>query len=67
MIRRRRRQAPLLELDRDSSGRSLPGVVAVMVALAVLAMAGALLLDSAGGSWDAIGADRLLVQVDALP
>ena len=67
MIRRRRRQAPLLELDRDSSGRSLPGVVAVMVALAVLAMAGALPLDSAGGSWDAIGADRLLVQVDALP
>lgn len=63
----RRRQAPLLELGRDTSGRSLPGVVAVMVALAVLAMAGALLLDSAGDDWQAVGEDRLLVQIDALP
>ncbi|MEQ8347835.1 MAG: FtsX-like permease family protein [Sneathiellaceae bacterium] len=64
---RRRRPAPLLELGRDTSGRSLPGVVAVMVALAVLAMAGALMLDSAGGDWQAIGEDRLLVQIDAIP
>lgn len=63
----RRKPAPLLELSRDSSGRSLPWVVAVMVALAMLAMAGALLLDSAGEGWQAIGQDRLLVQVDALP
>lgn len=65
--RRRRRPAPLLELNRDTSGRSLPGVVAVMVALAVLALAGALLLDDAGGGWRKIGEGRLLVQVDAEP
>ncbi len=63
----RRRRASDLQLDSDASGRFLPWVIAVMVFLAVLALAGALSLDRAVASWQRGIEGRFTVQVADLP
>lgn len=52
-----------LPLDRDSHNRYLPWIIAFMVFLAALALAGVLVLDSMAGRWDADAGATLTVQV----
>ena len=59
------RQRTDLPFDKDQSTRFLPWIVAIMVALAVLALAAALIVDDAVRAWDNGLAGRLTVQVPA--
>jgi len=52
-----------LPLDKDNHARYLPWIVAFMVFLAALALAGMLVLDTLAGRWDADAAATLTVQV----
>ncbi len=63
MAAKRIRQA--VPLDRDASGRYLPLLVAIMVYLAALALAGALATNKLAGRWDTGLAGALTVQVPA--
>ena len=63
MAAKRSRQA--VPLDRDSSGRYLPLLVAVMVYLAALAVAGALTMAKLAERWDSGLAGALTVQLPA--
>lgn len=60
---RARRQA--VPLDRDPSGRYLPLLVAIMVYLAALAMAGALVMNKLAERWDTGLSGALTVQLPA--
>lgn len=61
--RGRSRQA--VPLDRDSSGRYLPLLVAIMVYLAALAVAGGVTMNKLAARWDSGLADALTVQLPA--
>jgi cell division transport system permease protein len=63
MAVKRSRQA--VPLDRDSSGRYLPLLVAIMVYLAALAVAGALTMAKLAERWDSGLAGALTVQLPA--
>ena len=63
MNRRRKRQA--VPLDRDASGRYLPLLVAIMVYLAALALAGAMVANKLAARWDSGLAGSLTVQLPA--
>ena len=63
MAAKRSRQA--VPLDRDSSGRYLPLLVAIMVYLAALAVAGALAMAKLAERWDSGLAGALTVQLPA--
>jgi cell division transport system permease protein len=63
MAARRSRQA--VPLDRDSSGRYLPLLVAIMVYLAALAVGGALAMAKLAERWDSGLAGALTVQLPA--
>jgi cell division transport system permease protein len=63
MAAKRNRQA--VPLDRDASGRYLPLLVAIMVYLAALALAGALTMNKLAERWDTGLAGTLTVQVPA--
>ncbi|MEQ8355388.1 MAG: FtsX-like permease family protein [Kiloniellaceae bacterium] len=63
MARKRSRQP--VPLDRDASGRYLPVLVAIMVYLAALALAGALSFNKLAERWDTGLAGALTVQVPA--
>jgi len=63
MAAKRSRQA--VPLDRDSSGRYLPLLVAIMVYLAALALAGALGMNKLAERWDTGLAGAMTVQVPA--
>ncbi len=63
MAAKRTRQA--VPLDRDASGRYLPLLVAIMVYLAALALAGALATNKLADRWDTGLAGALTVQVPA--
>jgi cell division transport system permease protein len=63
MAAKRSRQA--VPLDRDSSGRYLPLLVAIMVYLAALAVAGALTMAKLAERWDSGLAGALTVQLPA--
>jgi cell division transport system permease protein len=52
-----------LPLERDGSGRFLPWIVALMVYLAALALAGMMALHGAVGRWDSALAGTLTVQL----
>jgi cell division transport system permease protein len=52
-----------LPLDKDNHARYLPWIVAFMVFLAALALAGMLVLDNLAGRWDADAAATLTVQM----
>jgi cell division transport system permease protein len=52
-----------LPLDTETHGRYLPWIIAFMVFLAALALAGMLVLDSMVGRWDADAGATLTVQV----
>ncbi|WP_422364923.1 cell division protein FtsX [Pelagibius sp.] len=65
MSRRRKRQA--VPLDRDASGRYLPLLVAIMVYLAALALAGAMAANKLAARWDSGLAGSLTVQLPAAP
>ena len=52
-----------LALDDDPANRYLPWIVALMVYLAALALAGAFVLGGAAGRWQSGQSDRLTVQV----
>lgn len=65
MAAKRSRQA--VPLDRDSSGRYLPLLVAIMVYMAALALAGALSMSKLAERWDTGLAGALTVQVPADP
>lgn len=54
-----------LQLERDPSARFLPWVIALMVFLGCLGLAGALALDTAVGNWRRGVSDRLTVQIAA--
>lgn len=54
-----------IPLDRDVAARTLPWIVAVMVFLATLALAGTLMLDSVIARWSGSLAGTLTVQVPA--
>jgi cell division transport system permease protein len=56
-----------LALDRDASGRFLPWVIAVMVFLAMLALAGGIVLRHAAQGWQSGVEGRLTVQIADLP
>ncbi|MGF1629051.1 MAG: cell division protein FtsX [Kiloniellaceae bacterium] len=61
-VKRSRHAVPL---DRDSSGRYLPLLVAIMVYLAALALAGALSMNKLAERWDTGLAGAMTVQVPA--
>lgn len=63
MARKRSRQA--VPLDRDASGRYMPLLVAIMVYLAALALAGALSMNKLAARWDSGLAGSLTVQLPA--
>ncbi|GAB4356482.1 MAG: FtsX-like permease family protein [Kiloniellaceae bacterium] len=63
MARKRGRQA--VPLDRDASGRYMPLLVAIMVYLAALALAGALSMNKLAARWDSGLAGALTVQLPA--
>lgn len=63
MARKRSRQA--VPLDRDASGRYMPLLVAIMVYLAALALAGALSMNKLAARWDSGLAGALTVQLPA--
>ncbi|NIA68422.1 hypothetical protein HBA54_07435 [Pelagibius litoralis] len=63
MSRRRKHQA--VPLDRDASGRYLPLLVAIMVYLAALALAGAMVANKLASRWDSGLAGALTVQLPA--
>ena len=52
-----------LALDDDPANRYLPWIVALMVYLAALALAGAMVLGSSAGRWQSGQSDRMTVQV----
>ena len=52
-----------LALDADPANRYLPWIVALMVYLAALALAGAMVLGSSAGRWHSGQSDRMTVQV----
>ena len=52
-----------LALDNDPANRYLPWIVALMVFLAALALAGAMVLGSSAGRWQSGHSDRMTVQV----
>jgi cell division transport system permease protein len=56
-----------LALDRDASGRFLPWVIAVMVFLAMLALAGAIVLQSSSRKWQSGVEGHLTVQIAEMP
>ncbi|WP_299395805.1 ABC transporter permease [Pelagibius sp.] len=60
---RRRRQA--VPLDRDATGRYLPLLVAIMVYLAALALAGAMVASKLADRWDSGLSGALTVQLPA--
>jgi len=66
-VRRRtgKRSRPAVPLDRDSSGRYLPLLVAIMVFLAALALAGAIGAGKLAARWNTGLAGELTVQVPA--
>lgn len=65
MSRRRKHQA--VPLDRDAAGRYLPLLVAIMVYLAALALAGAMMANKLASRWDSGLAGALTVQLPAPP
>ena len=56
-----------LALDRDASGRFLPWVIAVMVFMAMLSLAGSMVLQSSTRNWQSGIEGHLTVQVADLP
>ncbi|MGD1877847.1 MAG: cell division protein FtsX [Kiloniellaceae bacterium] len=60
-----RRRSQAVPLDRDASGRYLPLLVAIMVYLAALALAGALAMHKLAERWDTGLAGALTVQLPA--
>ena len=52
-----------LALDDDPANRYLPWIVALMVYLAALALAGAMVLGSSAGRWQSGHSDRMTVPV----
>lgn len=56
-----------LPLQRDVTGRFLPWIIALMVYLAILAMAGSMVLSDMARRWDRGLAGTLTVQVPPLP
>jgi len=60
-----RRGRPAVPLDRDASGRYMPLLVAIMVYLAALALAGALSMNKLAARWDTGLAGTLTVQLPA--
>ena len=58
----RRRDLPL---ERDGSGRFLPWLIALMVYLACLALAGAIMLDEASGRWQSGLTGTMTAQIPA--
>ncbi|WP_158045964.1 cell division protein FtsX [Skermanella pratensis] len=56
-----------LPLQRDVTGRFLPWIIALMVYLAILAMAGSMVLSDMAQRWDRGLAGTLTVQVPPLP
>lgn len=65
MTRRRKHQA--VPLDRDASGRYLPLLVAIMVYLAALALAGGMAANKLADRWDSGLAGTLTIQLPAPP
>src|SRR3546814_203089 len=63
LYRARGRSRQAVPLDRDSAGRYLPLLVAIMVYLAVLAVAGALMMTKLAERWDSGLAGALTVQI----
>lgn len=63
MAKKRSRQA--VPLDRDASGRYLPLLVAIMVYLATLALAGAISVNKLAQRWDTGLSGALTVQIPA--
>lgn len=63
MAKKRKRQA--VPLDRDASGRYLPLLVAIMVYLAALALAGAISVNKLAERWDSGLSGALTVQIPA--
>src|SRR3546814_18907518 len=63
LYRARGRSRQAVPLDRDSAGRYLPLLVAIMVYLAVLAVAGALMMTKLAERWDSGPAGALTVQI----
>ncbi len=61
----RGRPRPPVPLDRDASGRYLPLLVAIMVYLAALALAGALAMNKLAERWDSGLAGALTLQIPA--
>src|SRR3546814_4264720 len=61
----RGRSCQAVPLDRDSSGRYLPLLVAIMVYLAALALAGGLAMNKLAARWDSGLAGALTVQLPA--
>ncbi len=57
------RRRPLLPLPDDASNRFLPWIVALMVFLAALALAGGLVLDAGVARWRAGQSEKLTVQL----
>ena len=55
-----------LPLDRDGSGRFLPWLIALMVYLACLALAGAIMLNQASSRWQTGLTGSMTVQIPAL-
>ena len=56
-----------LQLERDSLGRFLPWLIAFMVYLSILALAGMLALDDIAGRWDKGMSGTLTVQIAPSP
>jgi cell division transport system permease protein len=56
-----------LQLERDSLGRFLPLLIAFMVYLSILALAGMLALDDIAGRWDKGMSGTLTVQMVPSP
>lgn len=65
MTRRRKHQA--VPLDHDTSGRYLPLLVAIMVYLAALALAGGMAANKLADRWDSGLAGTLTIQLPAPP
>src|SRR3546814_11708371 len=63
LYRARGRSRQAVPLDRDSAGRYLPLLVAIMVYLAVLGVAGELMMTKLAERWDSGLAGALTVQI----